>query len=126
MLWSPEGRALLDVDLLVRSVPWLLRGPIKRFLAPRILDGYRILRSVYLDLCGNLVKQGLESWLPAFLEQANGHLDEPISPAEVHRYYRSDARLWALLLRIRRLDRAWQRRVRRRPYPFLLPREIER
>ncbi len=126
MLWSPEGRALLDVDLLVRSVPWLLRGPIKRFLAPRILDGYRVLRSVYLDLCGNLIKQGLETWLPAFLEQVNGQLDEPMSAAEVRRYYRSDARLWALLLRIRKLDRAWQRRIRRRPYPFLLPREIER
>jgi hypothetical protein len=46
--------------------------------------------------------------------------------ADVRRYYRSDARLWALLLRIRTLDRSWQRRVRRRPYPFLLPREIER
>jgi Family of unknown function (DUF6206) len=126
MLWSAQGRALLDVDLLVRSVPWLLRGPIRRFLAPRIMDGYRVLRGVYLDLCGNLIKQDLERWLPLFLEQVNLHLDEPLSASEVQGYYRSDARLWALLLRIRKLDRAWQRRVRRRPYPFLLPRRIER
>jgi hypothetical protein len=44
----------------------------------------------------------------------------------VRRYYRSDARLWGVLLRIRRLDRAWQRHVRRRSYPFLLPQRIER
>ena len=31
-----------------------------------------------------------------------------------------------LLQRLRRLDRAWQRRVRRRVYPFLLPGRIER
>jgi hypothetical protein len=104
----------------------LLRGAIKRFVAPRILDGYRVLRSVYLDLCGNLIKQGLAHWLPSFLEEVNRHLEQPMSVDQVHDYYRSDARLWSLLLRIRRLDRTWQRRVRRRPYPFLLPRQIER
>jgi hypothetical protein len=126
MLWSSDGRCLLDVELLVRPAPWLLRAPIRRFLAPRILDGYRELRGVYFDLCGNLIKQGLEAWLPAFLERVNRHLESPMTAAEVHRYYRSDARLWAALLRVRQLDRAWQRRVRGRPYPFLLPRKIER
>jgi hypothetical protein len=126
MLWSADGRPLLDIDLLVRPIPWLLRGGIKRFLAPRILDGYRNLRGVCFDLCGNLLKEGLERWLPAFLEQVNRHLEPPMSVAEVHDYYRSDARLWSLLLRLRRLDRAWQRRVRRRAYPFLLPRETKR
>ena len=126
MLWSADGRALLDVELLVRSLPWLLREPIKRLLAPRILDGYRKLRGVYLDLCGNLIKQGLAAWLPGFLEQVNRYLERPMTSEEVRRYYRSDARLWAALLRIRRLDRGWQRRVRRRAYPFLLPRDIQR
>jgi hypothetical protein len=126
MLWSADGRPLLDIDLLVRPIPWLLRGAVKRFLAPRILDGYRELRGVFFDLCGNLLKEGLERWLPAFLEQVNRHLEPPMSVAEVQDYYRSDARLWSLLLRVRELDRAWQRRVRRRAYPFLLPRETKR
>ncbi len=126
MLWTADGTARLDVALLVRSLPWLLREPIRRLLAPRILDGYRKLRGVYLDLCGNLIKQGLEAWLPAFLEHVNRRLEEPMTRDEVRRYYRSDARLWATLLRVRQLDRGWQRRVRRRAYPFLLPRKIER
>lgn len=50
---------------------------------------------------------------------------QPLTEQQVHRYYRSDARLWATLLRLRRLDRAWRRRTGR-PYPFLLPRRIER
>ena len=126
MLWSAGGRPLLDVALLARPLPWLLRDPVRRFLAPRILDGYRNLRGVYLDLCGNLIKQGLEVWLPELLVHVNRHLESPMTIEEVRRYYRSDARIWAALLRVRRLDRAWQRGVRRRPYPFLLPRETQR
>ena len=126
LLWSEDGRPRLDVDLIVQPIPWLLRGAIKRFLVPGILEGYRDLRGVYLDLCGNLIKQRLDPWLPRFIEHANEHLDPPLSTDEVRRYYHSDARLWSMLLTIRRLDRTWQRRVRRRPYPFLLPNAIER
>jgi uncharacterized protein DUF6206 len=126
MLWTDHGALRLDVALLARSAPWVLRWPIRHLVAPRIIDGYRKLRGVYFDLCGNLIKQGLEAWLPVFLEHVNDQLDSPMTIEEVRRYYRSDARLWAMLLRIRRLDREWQRRVRRRAYPFLLPREIER
>jgi hypothetical protein len=126
MLWSAEGRPLLDVEPLSMAFPWFMRAGLRRYLAPRILDGYRDLRGVYFDLCGNLIKRRLERWLPAFLAAANAHLDEPLSAAAVQRYYRRDARLWEALLRVRKLDRAWQRRVRRRPYPFLLPKETER
>jgi hypothetical protein len=72
------------------------------------------------------VKERLERWLPAFLEESNARVRPALSQEEVRRYYAADARTWALLQRLRRLDRAWQRRVRRRPYPFLLPGRIER
>ncbi|MGC1799569.1 MAG: DUF6206 family protein [Solirubrobacterales bacterium] len=126
LIWSPEGDSQLDLDLLADAYPAILRWPLRRFVAPGILDTYRDLRKVYLDLAGNLLKERLEGWLPAFLDRFNAHLDEPLTENEVRRHYRSDARLWAALLRIRRLDRAWRRRVRRRPYPFLLPGPIER
>lgn len=126
LIWSPEGDSQLDLDLLADAYPAILRWPLRRFVAPGILDTYRDLRKVYLDLAGNLLKEQLEGWLPTFLDSFNAHLDEPLTEDEVRRHYRSDARLWAALLRIRRLDRAWRRRVRRRPYPFLLPGPIER
>jgi hypothetical protein len=53
-------------------------------------------------------------------------VEPPISAAETERYCRDDARMWDLLQRLRRADRWWQRTVRRRPYPFLLPPRIER
>ena len=126
LIWSPEGDSRLDLDLLAGRFPAVLRWPLRRFVAPGILDTYRDLRKVYLDLAANLVKERLEGWLPLFLDRFNARLDEPLTEDEVRRYYRSDARLWAALLRIRRLDRAWRRRVRRRTYPFLLPGRIER
>jgi hypothetical protein len=126
MIWAADGSPRLDLDLLVRSLPAIARWPVRRCLAPSILDGYRHRRGVANDLLGNLIKERLGAWLPAFLEPVNRSLDPPISEQEVRRYYRSDARLWGWLLRIRRLDRAWQWHVRRRPYPFLLPHRVAR
>jgi Family of unknown function (DUF6206) len=126
LIWSSNGRPRLDLDLLAQAFPAVLRWPLRRFVAPGILDTYRDLRKVYLDLTGNLLKECLDGWLPVFLEELNPHLAEPLSDEEVHRYYRSDARLWGALLHIRKLDRTWRRTVRRRPYPFLLPGRIER
>jgi Family of unknown function (DUF6206) len=126
LIWSPEGRSRLDLDLLAEAFPAVLRWPLRHWVAPGILDTYRDLRKVYLDVTGNLLKEHLDGWLPSFLEQLNPHLAEPLSEDDVRRYYRSDARLWGALLRIRKLDRAWRRTVRRRPYPFLLPGRVER
>jgi hypothetical protein len=126
MIWAADGSSRLDLDLLVRALPAIARGPVRRLLAPRILDGYRHRRSVANDLLGNLIKERLDAWIPVFLDPVNRGLDRPISEQDVYGYYRSDARLWEWLLRIRRLDRAWQRHVRRRPYPFLLPQGVVR
>ena len=65
-------------------------------------------------------------WLSLGLEIVNTAVEPAIDEAEVRRYYREDAAMWALLQRLRRIDRAWQRRVRRRQYPFLLPGKVER
>jgi len=99
---------------------------VRRFLLGAILDKYYEFGGVVRDLLGNMIKEGLDGHLPAFLEGANRRLSPNLTLEEVRRTYRADARTWALLLRLRRLDRFWQRRLRRRVYPFLLPREVER
>jgi hypothetical protein len=57
---------------------------------------------------------------------ANEVVDEAITLEEVDLYYKKDQRLWAVLQWLRRADRWWQLRVRRRPYPVLLPGRIDR
>ena len=120
ILYDEDGLAL-DVNMLIASYPWLLRPLLRRFAAPPIAAAYCEPRTVLVDLAANLYKERLTEWIPAVLQAANPELSEPITPDEVHRYYRSNARLWEVMLRLRRADRWWQRRVRRRTYPFLLP-----
>lgn len=120
ILYDEDGLAL-DVNMLIASYPWLLRPLLRRFAAPPIAAAYCEPRTVLVDLAANLYKERLVEWIPAVLRAANPELSEPITPDEVRRYYRSNARLWEVMLRLRRADRWWQRRVRRRTYPFLLP-----
>jgi hypothetical protein len=78
-------------------------------------------RIVLLDFASNLHKEGLDHCVPALLRAANRQLERALTAADVRRYYRQDKLLWALMQRLRLGDRAWQRHVRRRPYPLLLP-----
>lgn len=126
LLFDASGRLELDLDLFLAAYPWLLRAPIRRFVAPGVAGAYRDPRHVIVDLAANLLKERLEAWVPAVLEVANALVGPAVTPEEVQRYYRSDARLWEVMLRLRRADRWWQRTVRRRPYPFLLPGPIQR
>ncbi len=120
------GGSLLDTGLFVASLPWVLRTPVRRFVAPSIVGRYHDARTVLLDLSANLLKERLDGWLPVVLDEVNRRVDPPVDPDEVRRDYASDARLWGALQRVRRADRWWQRSVRRRPYAFLLPGPIER
>lgn len=126
MMRDGEGNELLDTDLFLAALPWLLRGVVRRFLLRGILDTFYDPRGVVVDLAGNLHKEGLAGWVPPLVEEADRRLGLGITEEEVRRYYVRDARVWAALQRARRLDRRWQRSVRRRPYPFLVPERIER
>lgn len=121
-----RGRDGLDYGIFVASLPWFMRGVLARFVAPGIAAKYFDRRQVLRDFVANLYKERLEKWVPVALECANPHVDQPITEPEVRKYYRSDAQMWAILQRLRRMDRAWQRHVRRRQYPFLLPGDIAR
>jgi hypothetical protein len=91
-----------------------------------ILDAYYSPRGVVRDLLANLVKEGRGDRLPGLVDAVARRVDPPLTLDEVRRHYAQDARTWHLLQRLRLLDRAWQRGVRRRPYPFLLPGPVER
>jgi hypothetical protein len=120
LMRSSAGRSELELEPFLSIYPAALR----RLLAPvahTVMGQYHEPRTVLVDVASNLVKERLESWLPAFLAAANIRVRPAITKSEVHRYFARDRRLWLLMQRLRRIDRSWQRRVRRRPYPFLLP-----
>jgi hypothetical protein len=125
LLRDAGGRERLDTNLFLSSLPWALRPLVRRFALGSILDKYYVARGALLDIAGNLRKEGLEQHLPVFVELANQRVEPELSEREALAYYASDARMWAILQRLRRADRAWQRFLGRR-YPFLLPGEIAR
>ncbi len=127
LLRDEQGREQLDTAVFLASLPWAMRAAVRRFLLGSIVDKYYEPRGVLLDLGANLIKEQQLPWLPVFLRHANARLPaQPLDVAALRSYYRSDAAMWELLQRLRRADRWWQRQVRRRSYPFLLPGRIAR
>lgn len=126
LLRDEAGRERLDTELFMATLPALVRPLVRRFALRGILDPYYDARRATLDLLANLHKEELAAWVPMAIELANARLETDLTEHEVRTHYRRDARMWGLLQQVRRADRSWQRRVRRRPYPFLLPGKIDR
>jgi hypothetical protein len=125
-LRDADGRDRFDCDTYLESIPAVFRGFARRFVIPGVVQTYHSTRSIVLNLAGHLTKEGLDPWIPLTLELARERLGVDLTPREARRHYRNDTRLWGLIQRVRRIDRVWQRRIRRRPYPFLLPGPVDR
>ncbi|SPT50028.1 DUF6206 family protein [Actinomadura madurae] len=121
-----RGRERLDVKLFFTSLPWALRDAVRISMTKSIFEKFYSPRGAVLDFLGNLHKERLGHLVPVFLEQAAERLDEPITAEEVAAYYKEDARMWELIQRLRKADRFWHNRIRRRTYPFLLPPDVDR
>jgi hypothetical protein len=120
-LRDADGHDRFDCDTYLESIPAIFRGFARRFVIPGVVQTYHSTRSITLNLAGHLTKEGLEAWIPLTLDLARERLGVDVTERAARRHYRNDVRLWGLIQRVRRIDRVWQRRVRRREYPFLLP-----
>jgi hypothetical protein len=121
LLRDGTGTTELDTDVFLASLPWLLRPAVRRFVVPGIIGRYHDPRVVVLDLAANLLRERLDHLVPVVVEASGGRIVPTLDDAEILRDRRLDMVTWGALQAVRRVDRAWQRRVRRRPYPFLLP-----
>lgn len=129
-----QGREQLNTEIFLKSLPALLVPVVRRFFLQEILDRYYDVRQVLIDLVANFSKEKMQRRIPAALSLINdrlrsSHLGGPLAPiteAEVRAYYRSDARLWRLLLALRRVDRFVKTRIAGCRYNFILPGRIER
>lgn len=127
MMRDRSGREVLDVRLFFSSLPWAVRDAVRIGFGKSIFDKFYDKRGVVVDFLGNLHKERLTHLIPGFITQANDRLGRnPITAEEVAAYYREDAKMWELIQRLRQADRFWQRNVRRRTYPFLLPPKVNR
>jgi hypothetical protein len=120
LLRDQTGHDQLELDLFLSIYPWAIR-PVLARVAHSVMAQYHDARTVLVDVASNLIKERHERWLPTLLDAANARVEPAITEREVRRYFIRDRRFWLLMQWLRRADRAWCRRVRRRPYQFLLP-----
>ena len=121
LLRDSEGATELDTDVFLASLPWLLRPAVRRFVVPGIIARYHDPRVVVLDVAANLLRERLGHLVPVVVDAADGRVVPTLDDGEIRRDRHLDMVTWGALQAVRRADRTWQRRVRRRPYPFLLP-----
>jgi hypothetical protein len=128
-----DGQLALDRELILAAAPRVVR-PYFRWdrTVDKYQDDYFDLRTAAVDLLGNLHKERCAQRLPVALEAVNTWLTAhtagatPLTRPEVDAYYRSDARLLELYLRVRRADRFVKQRLLRRRYDFVLPGHVTR
>ena len=124
-----NGNERLDPELFLKVCPQSLVWIIRRFFLQDVLDRYYDFRLVALDCVANLLKERRPDLIGPYLEVANPFLKERgfagVTEAQVRSYYREDAFIWALFLRLRRMERSW-RRLRGRRYDLILPGPIRR
>lgn len=120
MMRDPEGRDLIDFEPYYRSGPAVIR-PVIRLIAPSLVAEYHERRRALVDIGINLFRVGLGEHCPTLVELAAPHLDDPFTVSDLRRAHLQDRATWRTLQGLRRIDRWWQRTVRRRTYPYLLP-----
>ena len=133
------GQHAFDQEILLSAVPPGVRGYYRRQgTANAYMDDYFDARLIAVDILGNFHKEGAADRLPLGLDVVNEWLvgpaadlpsssgrAGPVTTEEVADYYEQDAATLELFLRVRRLDRA-VRRIMRRPYDFILPGPVQR
>lgn len=124
------GKYLFDEEILLSAIPPGLRAYYRRKGSiAEYMDDYFDPRLVAVDLLGNFIKEGAVGQLPEGIVVCNEWLARhdlpPVTRAQVDEYYKQDAATLELFLRVRRLDRA-AKRVLRRDYDFLLPGKVVR
>jgi hypothetical protein len=130
-----DGVDEMGIECFLAPVPSPLRWLYRRARAvERYIDDYFDGHELLADLLGNFHKEGRPDRIPLVLAHVNRWLEGPgtdlgvrvLEREEVDRYYRKDARLLELFLKLRRLDRFVRTRIMRRRYNFILPGPIRR
>ncbi len=133
-LMRENGVERLDAELFLKPTPPIVRWILKKFYLQDILDRYYDFRKVVVDLIANFFKEGRSDLIPKLVELANEFFSAeavvpdivPLDYEEIKKYYKEDASIWSLYLNARKIHRFIRRKILRKYYDFILPREIKR
>lgn len=121
----------LDVKLLLKSMPFVIRLFIHLINLDDVVARYYDYRVVFLDIIGNLIKEQAPDLIPLFIDCVNNRvLDDfkmkPVNQNDVESYYRKDKLIWSAFSLLRRIDRFVTVKILGKQYEFLLPGKVKR
>jgi hypothetical protein len=102
LLRNDEGRALLDLNLFLASIPRPLRAPVRRFVIPRLVSKFFDRRLLLIDILSGFYSEQLAHLLPAVISQWNYLVEKEITEGEVLRYKQRNERVWRALAALER------------------------
>jgi hypothetical protein len=124
----------MEAELFLKSAPSFLRFLIKALFVQEVVDRYYDWRLVAIDLIANFFKEQKPEIIPRLIRSVNQFYREealefdiePITFAEVYKYYKNDKMIWVIFQNARRLDRFLKAKLFRKKYDFYLPDKIKR
>jgi hypothetical protein len=129
-----HGTEQLDTGIFLKSMPSMLVWVVRWKFLHEVLDRYYDTRQVLIDLVANFHKEGRAEMIDEAIGLINeitgsfpsSHPVAPLTRREVDIYYKHDAFIWTVLLKLRRMDRFIRTKVLRKRYNFILPGKIIR
>ena len=124
-----KGVEQLDPESLLKSAPAFLRWILRWLFVDDVMNRYYDHRQVLIDIAANFYKEQCPELIPGAVDIFNKKLlagQNPLTAADVDKYYREDKMIWRLFLAFRRADRFLTTKLWRRRYEFILPGKIER
>ena len=102
LLRDDQGRALLDLNLFLASIPRALRAPVRRFVVPRLVSKFFDIRRLLIDILSGFYSEQLAHLLPAVISRWNSLVEKAITEEEVLRYKLRNERVWRALSALER------------------------
>jgi hypothetical protein len=119
LMLKPSGDICFDTTGFVREYPTLVRRIVYKELM-KVAPGFADVEWVLTDLMVQLYRNGLDAWCAPVAAAAHTRHGIELSPARAKERFDADAKFFPNLLRLKRLQRSWMQRTRRR-YDTLLP-----
>lgn len=111
----------LKLDMFLTSLPWMVRGALKRIGPYSFIGKFYTPRGILLDMLCGLCREGIEQHVPYFMARANEVVARPFSLRELRRYGVLNETIWNGKRKLQQLERLWRVRVLGKTYQFLLP-----
>jgi len=123
-----DSNEQLDVKLLLKSVPFIIRIFVN---LEDVVARYYDLRILFLDIIGNLIKEQAPELIPLFIDIVNKNIEDdfgvkPVSKKDVESYYKKDRMIWKIFLGLRKMGRFVTAKMLGKRYEFILPEKVKR